>query len=76
MNTIGEYLPKYDLYINYTTLPDAVRGCITTVRGEPVAVINVELNDSEKIRAIWHEILHLLRGDLNREDDIRELERM
>ena len=76
MNTLGEYLPKYDLYINYTALPDAVRGCITTVRGEPVAVINVELNDSEKIRAIWHEILHLLRGDLNREDDIRELERM
>lgn len=70
----GEYLPKYDVYIQYVSLPRPVEGSAAKVRCEPVAVINDSLTDEEKLLAIWHEILHILRGDLDRDADIQQLE--
>lgn len=73
-DNIGEYLPKYDVYIQYLPLPARVDAGVTTVRAEPVAIVNIDLDDLEKLRAIAHEIAHLLRGDLHRDEDIRRLE--
>lgn len=70
----GEYLPQYDVYIQYVKLPRSVEGSAAKVRGEQVAVINDSLTEEEKLLAIWHEILHLIRGDLDRDADIRTLE--
>lgn len=70
----GEYLPQFDVYIQYVALPRSVEGSAAKVRCEPVAVINDSLTDEEKLLAIWHEILHILRGDLDRDADIQQLE--
>ena len=70
----GEYLAKYDLYLQYMPMPGTVRGSITTVDGEPVALINMDLGDWDKLIAVWHEVLHHLRGDLRADADIRQLE--
>ena len=74
ISNTGEYLPKYDVYIQYLRLPKTVGGFSTKVRCEPVAAIGEGLTDEEKLLAIWHEILHILRGDLDRDADIEELE--
>ena len=71
----GEYVARYDTYIQYLQLPASVRGAVTTVGGETIALINEQLPDQEKIRACAHEIRHVTRGDLDRDGDIKELER-
>lgn len=74
LRNTGEYLPQYDVYIQYVKLPRSVKGSAAKVRGEPVAVINDSLTEDEKLLAICHEIIHLVRGDLDRDADIRTLE--
>lgn len=71
----GEYLPKYDVYIQYMQLPAAVSGSATLVRCEPVALINEDLSEQEKIRACAHEIRHIKDGDLGKDAPVSELER-
>lgn len=73
-SNIGEYLPKYDVYIQYLPFPESVDGSIASVRCEPVILINMSRGDWEKLIAIWHEILHLLRGDLYQDGNILDLE--
>ena len=74
-SNIGEYLPKYDVYIQYLPMPQRVFGTSTTVRCDPVAFVNSEQTESMKILACAHEIDHIRRGDLYRDADITELEK-
>jgi len=71
----GEYLARYDVYIQYMQLPASVDGSATRVRCEPVALINEALPDREKIRACAHEIRHIRNGDLDRDAPVSELEK-
>ena len=74
-SNIGEYLPKYDIYIQYLPLPQRVFGTSTTVRCDPVAFVNSEQTESRKIIACAHEIVHIQRGDLFKDSHITELEK-
>ena len=71
----GEYLARYDLYLQYVDLPSSVDGSCTTVDGEPVALINREKELPDRIRAVAHEIRHVRRGDLARFRRVRSVER-
>lgn len=71
----GEYLARYDVYLQYVDLPPSVGGSCTTVDGEPVALINIGRPVRDRIRAAAHEILHIRRGDLDRCRCVRRIER-
>lgn len=70
----GEYLPKYDVYIQYLPLPNSVDGAVTTIRCESVIFVNMERSNFEKLVAITHEIRHILFGDLERDGSICDIE--
>ena len=71
----GEYLAKYDTYIQYMNLPYTVNGSATKVRCEPVAVVNLDHPVSRRIRTCAHEIRHFRDGDLDRDADVDSLEK-
>ena len=75
LSNCGEYLARYDVYLQYVDLPPSVGGSCTTVDGEPVALINLGKPVRERIRAAAHEILHIRRGDLARCRCVRRVER-
>ena len=72
----GEYLARYDIYLQYVALPSSVDGSCTTVDGEPVALINMDKPVRVRILAAAHEIRHIRRGDLVRFRRIRSIERL
>ena len=71
---MSEYLPKYDMYIQYERLPGSVRAFLTYINGDPVAVVNADKTDVVKIKAIAHEIRHDARGDMGSGVVVREAE--
>lgn len=71
----GEYVARYDIYLQYVDLPSSVNGSCTTVDGEPVALINRDKPVRVRIRAAAHEIRHIRRGDLARFRCVRLSER-
>ena len=62
-----EYLEKEDIYLIYAELPEGVEGFCKEVNSYRYAVINENLDEDEKRKAIEHELNHLRNNDLYRE---------
>lgn len=63
-----------DFSVHLHPLPGSVRGFITERDGESIIVVNSLLSFEEQMKAFRHELLHLLRQDLHREEDVGSIE--
>lgn len=72
---MSEYLPKDDVWVTQTKLPPRVRAFCKRKGYDDCAVVNEELGDRVKREAVRHEICHLKRGDIDREDYTTALEK-
>ena len=70
-----EYNPKYDFWLIETRLPLSVHGFVCRKNDQTYMVINADLSEETKLETVQHEIDHLKRGDLYREEPATEIER-
>ena len=63
---MSSYVPALDCWLMVRDLPKGVKGFITMDgNGTTFIVINSSLSEYEKMRTMMHEIVHLIRGDLD-----------
>lgn len=64
-----------DVRIVYTDEIGRTEGLLTEADGKYIIAVNDKLNKTEKLVALWHEITHLVRDDLNKSGaDVSRLE--
>lgn len=69
------YFAKYDCFVFTAVLPSTINGFITeNADGQSIIIINCLLSKSEQIKAFRHELRHLKRCDLHRQEPARILE--
>ena len=73
---MSSYVPALDTWFIFRDLPKGADAFITR-DGENThyIVINANLSEREKILALIHELVHLLRGDLDSDEDRETIER-
>lgn len=70
------YFAKYDCFVFTAVLPSTINGFITeNADGQSIIIINCLLSKSEQIKAFRHELKHLKRCDLHRQELARVIER-
>ena len=72
---MSEYLPKDDVWVTQTKLPPRVRAFCKRKGFDDCAVVNEELDDNVKKKAVEHEIRHFKRGDIDKEINVLALEK-
>lgn len=63
-----------DILVHLHPLPGSIRGFITERDGAYIIIINELLSMEERMEAYFHELGHLLRGDLESSEDVAALE--
>lgn len=64
-----------DVRIVYTDEIGRTKGLLTEADGKYIIAVNDKLNKTERLVALWHEITHLVRDDLNKSGaDVSRLE--
>lgn len=73
---MSSYVPALDCWVMLRDLPNGVKGFITRdVNNTSFIIININLSESEKLRTLLHEIVHLIRGDLDSDQDRETIEK-
>ena len=72
---MAEYDGKNDCFVTVCPLPGHVKGLVKEVVDARVILINQDLSDEEKERTLRHELRHLQRDDMRRQQTIAEIER-
>lgn len=70
----SQYLPREDCRVAVCKLPPRIKGLCTLKGTDEIILINEDLSDEAKARALQHELRHLRRGDLHRDASIEEIE--
>lgn len=70
------YFAKYDCFVFTAVLPSTINGFITeNADGQSIIIINCLLSRTEQRKAFRHELKHLKRCDLHRQELARVIER-
>jgi len=73
---MSSYVPALDCWLMLRDLPDGANGFITRdADNTNYIIINKSLSESDKLLTLIHEIVHLIRGDLDSEEPREEIER-
>ena len=70
------YFAKYDCFVFTAVLPSTINGFITeNADGQSIIIINCLLSRTAQRKAFRHELKHLKRCDLHRQELARVIER-
>ena len=65
----GEYI------VRIMDMPDGSKGCVVyDDDGFSNVYINARLSQEQRVKEFWHEIHHIIKDDLNNDDDISTVE--
>lgn len=73
---MSSYVPALDCWLMVRDLPQGVNGFITR-DGEDTKyiIINKHLDENGKLNTLMHEIVHLVRGDLDSDEPLEIIEK-
>lgn len=73
---MSSYVPALDCWLMERDLPNGANGFITRDADNTYyIIINKRLSENDKMNTLVHEIVHLIRGDLDSESDRAEIEK-
>lgn len=72
---MSEYVPWLDVWITQEKMPMRVRAFCKRFSEVNCIVLNQDLSDEKKYEAVEHELLHLVRGDLESEAPVAQIEK-
>lgn len=72
---MSEYLPQYDMWVTQLKMPIRIKGFCKRRGADNCAVINEDLSDDEKRKAVEHEAEHFKRNDLQSSILVSEIEK-
>lgn len=71
-----EYIADKDIWYAEEKMPLSVHGFVCRKCGQVFMVINADLSEEAKRDAIRHELDHIDNGDLFKEEDATEIEKL
>jgi Zn-dependent peptidase ImmA (M78 family) len=76
MMNMSSYVPALDCWIMLRDLPSDAKGFITRDGNNTnYIIINKNLSENGKLNTLVHEIVHLVRCDLDSDEDREEIEK-
>lgn len=73
---MSSYVPALDCWFMIRDLPEGAKGFITRDGDDTTyIIINRKLSETDKLNTLVHEVVHLVRGDLDSDESREDVER-
>lgn len=74
--SMSSYVPALDCWLMLRDLPEGVNGFITRDGNDTSYIfINQSIPENKKLNTLMHEIVHLVRGDLDSDEPLDVIEK-